>query len=67
MHDLYVTQGIEHLLRLVTFFHCPDDLTGNLLRTSYELFTLELGTSCPLAQDYNRWQLCATAGWIKHT
>ena len=67
MPDLYVTQGIEHLLRLVTFFHCSSDLTGSLLRTSFELFTLELGLNSPLSFSYQRWQGCATPGWFKHT
>ena len=67
MPDLYVTQGIDHLQRLVSFYHCPDDLTGSLLRTSLELLTLELGFNFPLSASYPRWQGCATPGWFKHT
>ena len=67
IEDLYVHQGLEHLTRLVTFYTCPNDITGALLRTSYEQLSLEIGMPDPFSLPYTQWHQCAVRSWLRHT
>jgi hypothetical protein len=65
--NLYVEQGVSHILRLIRYSRSKNHSTGLLLRQTCEALKLELGTNGPLLS--NSWSLAvlATDGWIKST
>jgi hypothetical protein len=65
--NLYVEQGVSHILRLIRYSVSKNHSTGLLLWQTCEALKLELGTNGPLLS--NSWSLAvlATEGWIKST
>jgi hypothetical protein len=67
MPDLYVEQGISHLLRLIRYSQSHKHSTGILLRQSCEALKLELGTNGPLFSNPLSLLAIATDSWVKAT
>lgn len=68
LSDLWIEQGIAHVARLVGLAHSSDDVTGSLLRTSYQHLTLELGSgTLPLGLPFDTWRPLATSCWFTST
>ena len=66
--NLYNQQGLEPILRLVGLFSRKDDITGGLLRQSYQLLTVELGPhGLPFSHLFSVWGHLATPCWHVHT
>lgn len=66
--DLYVHQGIEHIIRICGLSHCLEDFTGRLLRQSMEALALEVGCSgSPFDQPYAAWKNLVTPTWLTNT
>jgi hypothetical protein len=65
--NLYVEQGVAHILRLIRYSRSSKHSTGLLLRHTCEAMKLELGTNGFLLS--NSWELAplATDSWIKST
>jgi hypothetical protein len=65
--NLYVEQGVAHILKLIQYSKSKRHATGILLRQTCEAMKLELGTNGYLLS--NPWALAplATEGWIKST
>ena len=68
INDLYVSQGIAHIKKLINHAYSARDPTGQLLRASAQHLLLELGTSHQLFEhDYRIFGPIATKSWMKHT
>ena len=68
IHDMFVTQGIDHFVRLVDHGYNKQDLTGSLIRATCQQLILELGTPDKLFQhSYAKYHTIATECWIKST
>ena len=67
--DLYIEQGLQHIKRMVTFGHRPDNILGHLLLVSLEVLHLELGTTTsPFGSTaLYPWFHLATDSWLRHT
>jgi len=66
--QLYVEQGIQHLLTLLWFGHNPNNTTGKLLQLGLESLQLDLGRNGNLfAKDWTALQYLATPLWLTHT
>jgi hypothetical protein len=65
--DLYVEQGIAHILRLIRYSQSRKHSTGLLLRQSCEALKLELGTKGPLFSNPPILLAVATNSWVKST
>jgi len=64
--DMYMEQGIQHILAVLQFGHSLDDLTGWLICGSTEAQTLELGTLAnPFTLDFEMMHPRMTNAWIK--
>ena len=64
--NLYTLMGVIHCALMVHFFRTDTDL-DNLLQTSYECMSMELGLpDCPFAYNYERYAGCVTHSWMKH-
>ena len=68
IHDLYVTQGIAHIEKLINHAYSTRDPTGQLLRASAQHLLLELGTGSKLFDhDFRILGTVATRSWMTHT
>jgi hypothetical protein len=65
--NLYVEQGISHIIRLVCYLQSKLHSTGILLRQSCEAFKLEIGSNGPIFQNSLVCAPLATEGWVKST
>ena len=64
--NLYAQIGAMRISLLVQFYDTDTDL-GRLLQNTIECITIELGTqSCPFTLNYEKYEKCTTASWIKH-
>jgi hypothetical protein len=61
-----VWQGAAAIARVVRFSSDQDNITGNLINTSYELLSLETRFLRPLEENYDRWGDLATNCYMKH-
>jgi hypothetical protein len=66
--DLYTSQGISHIERILKYSHLDDEITGQLIRASVEQLKLELGCNGPtLSLPYEDFAKLATNCWIRQT
>jgi hypothetical protein len=65
--DLYVEQGIAHILRLLRFSQSNSHSTGILIKHSCEAFKVNLGCNGRIFSLRLTLEPLATEGWIKHT
>jgi hypothetical protein len=65
--DLYVEQGIAHVLKLIRYSKSARHPTGLLLRQTCEALKMELGTNGFLLSNPLHLLPLATNGWIKAT
>ena len=55
-HDIYVTQGIYHVTRLINHLHDHQSITGTLLKSNVKWAKLELGISTILfSSNFNKY------------
>ena len=63
----YTTMGIDRLLHVTSHAH-KQNMTGDLLRSSFENLQLELGLPGNIfTQDYSHWKYLATRTWVAET
>jgi hypothetical protein len=65
--NLYVEQGISHIIRLVRYSKSKSHSTGILLRQSCEALKLELGANGPVFQNSLAYAPLAADSWVKST
>jgi hypothetical protein len=66
--DLYTSQGISHIERILKYSHLDDDITRQLIRASVEQLKLEIGCNGPtLSLPYEDFAKLATNCWIRQT
>jgi hypothetical protein len=66
--NLYISQGISHIERILKYSHLDDDITGQLIRASVEQLKLEIGCNGPtLSLPYVHFSKLATKCWIRQT
>jgi hypothetical protein len=66
--DLYTSQGISHIERILKYSHLDDDITGQLTGASVEQLKLEIGCNGPtLSLPYEDFTKLATNCWIRQT
>jgi hypothetical protein len=71
--DLYTSQGISHIERVLKYSHLDDDdddddVTGQLIRASVEQLKLEIGCNGPaLSLPYEDFAKLASNCWIRQT
>jgi len=66
--NLYTSQGIAHIDRILKYSHIGDDTTGQLIRASMEQLKLEIGYNGPtLSLPYADFAGLATKSWLQQT
>jgi hypothetical protein len=66
--DLYTSQGISHIERILKHSHLDDDITGQFIRASVEQLKLEIGCNGPtLSLPHEDFAKLATNCWIRQT
>ena len=66
--NLYLEQGIQHILSILRYGPNTDDSTGKLIRLGLETLRLELRLNGqPLSQDWPTLHQLATPTWLTHT
>lgn len=65
--DLYVEQGIQHIVRLIRYSKTQKHSTGILLRHSCEHFKVQMGCNGPIFSLPLILDVLATPGWVSHT
>jgi hypothetical protein len=65
--NLYITQGLSHIERILRYSHL-DDITEQLIWASVEQLKLEIGCNRPtLSLPYAKFSKLATNSWIRLT
>jgi hypothetical protein len=65
--DLYVEQGIQHIVRLIRYSKTQQHSTGILLRHSCEHFKVQMGCNGSIFRLPLILEALATPGWVSHT
>jgi hypothetical protein len=66
--DLYTSQGISHIERILKYSNLDDDITGQLIRAPVEQLKLEIVCNGPsLSLPYDDFAKPATNCWIRQT
>jgi hypothetical protein len=66
--NLFTSQGISPIERILKYSHLEDDMTGQLIRVSVEQLKLEIGCNGPtLSLPYADFEKLATDCWIRQT
>jgi hypothetical protein len=66
--DLYTSQELSHIERILKYSHLDDDITRQLIRASVEQLKPEIGCNGPtLSLPYEDFAKLATNCWIRQT
>jgi hypothetical protein len=66
--NLYTSQGIAHIKRILKYSPIEEDITGQLIRASMEQLKLEIGCNGPtLSLPYSVFAGLATKSWFQQT